>query len=61
MKKTILLLISLFQYSLYSIAQMPSNGDFSNWNWENQDPANWTITEGEKTRSLPPPFAPVKP
>lgn len=40
MRKFIILIVSLI-WSLTSFSQMPTDGNYSNWDWENQNVENW--------------------
>ena len=59
MKRTILLFFVLWTGILYSHAQMPTNGDYSNWSWENNDQNNWKRKDGSTWREIRPAFAPT--
>ncbi len=37
---------------------MPTNGDYSNWNWENQSQSNWKRKDGNIWVEINPPFKP---
>ena len=42
-----------------AIAQMPTNGDYSNWNWEDQSQNNWLCKYDNNWIDISPPFAPT--
>jgi len=70
MKRVIVLIIIVFLqllvvpsfsvvgYNNKSVSIMPTNGDYSNWNWENQDEENWKRFNEEtgKWGKIQPPF-----
>ena len=41
------------------IGQMPTDGDYTNWNWEDQTQANWRSKYGNEWIDINPPFAPT--
>lgn len=55
------IIFSLFMviFSCPSYGQMPTNGDYSNWNWEDQSQENWRSKYGNVWVDINPPFAPT--
>lgn len=49
-------MVMLF-FGHYVHAQMPTNGDYSNWEWEDQSQPNWRHAIGGIWQDLNPPFA----
>ena len=60
MKKQFLLLAFILSY-LLAFAQMPTDGNYSNWNWENQSQDNWRTKYGNDWTDIRPPFAVTTP
>ncbi|MDU1903644.1 MAG: T9SS type A sorting domain-containing protein [Dysgonomonas sp.] len=53
-KVKFLLIFMLVTFNL--LAQMPTNGDYTNWNWENSATNNWQREKNNKWQSIPSPF-----
>ncbi|MGD9581442.1 MAG: hypothetical protein AB7V50_08715, partial [Vampirovibrionia bacterium] len=60
-----ILLIVILSLSINSLfCQMPTNGDYTNWNWEDQSLDNWKRAESESATGwvmVNPPFLPETP
>lgn len=54
--KALLVLIILATSNLWG--QMPTDGNYSNWNWEIQTTDNWKIKRGNTWEEINPPFSP---
>jgi hypothetical protein len=48
----------LLLFTIPVVGQMPTNGDYSNWNWENQSQSNWKRKDGNIWVEINPPFKP---
>lgn len=55
MKKT-LFLLGMLLLSCVITAQMPTDGNFSSWDWENQNQTNWKRRDGNGWVDINPPF-----
>lgn len=57
--KRIILSLFIIIIGCPSYGQMPTDGDYSNWNWEDQTQANWKSKYGNLWIEINPPFAPT--
>lgn len=58
MKKILILGFVLLSWHINNYAQMPTNDDYSNWDWENNNQDNWKRKDGNTWREINPAFAP---
>ncbi len=56
MKKVLLILILLLS-EIMVFSQMPTDGNYSNWDWENQSQSNWRSKYDNTWIDINPPFA----
>lgn len=59
--KTRILFFTFLFYCLSTFAQMPTDGNYSYWDWENQSQDNWKTKYGNTWTDIRPPFAPSTP
>jgi len=58
MKKILILGLVLLSWHINNYAQMPTNGNYSNWDWENNNQDNWKRKDGNTWKEIRPAFAP---
>ena len=56
--KNIILNFLIILLSLQALAQMPTDGNYSNWEWEDQSQDNWKRKDGNIWVEINPPFKP---